>query len=462
MLRSVLAAACTFFVSSALIAACPQQREQPAEQSIFGENTVEASQLESTKDVRLIINNVDLSNPDTVHLLCSVIDNRGRHVIGLTPSSRSVWKTVVESIGDNSVTITDFSVEEVREHEAPPFSSVFIVDYSASMDKAITNVLMALSHASTLLRPGKDDFSVVQFDEHIHTPIVRATHASALDSLVPFIDMGGMTAVYGAAQRGLRDAALSPKNRVAILITDGIDNASLLSANDVVREAREAHARLYIIGMANADREILQQIATQTGARLFFPKESAELSTIFASIYRLNNSYYSISYARPKGENIRKTAVTLTMPDGSTVSDSRTYAAAPELIHEGRSFVIARFTESKMSINEAFDAETTQLVEYLRTHPEQLISVRAHTDTKGSHTLNDKLSRERARVLAEYLVQRGISRSQISSIQGMGKRMPLYTNDQTDPQLQLENRRGEVVLLERTTSLHNDNDSIRQ
>src|SRR5690606_29768510 len=120
-----------------------------------------------------------------------------------------------------------------------------------------------------------------QFDEHIHTPLTRATDRSALDSLIPFFDMGGMTAFYGASQRGLRDIATSDKNRVAILISDGVDNASLLSANDIVREARNAHTRLYIIGLANADHAVLERIAEQTGARLFFPQASAELREIF-------------------------------------------------------------------------------------------------------------------------------------------------------------------------------------
>lgn len=418
------------------------------------ENTVHFSQLGDMSNLRLIIDNVDLTDADTVRLLCSVIDRAGRHVVGLDPTVHAVWNNVIEHFGDDSVNITNFAVQEVREHEAPPFSSVFVLDYSASMDKDITNVLLALERATGLLRPGRDDFSVVQFDEHIQTPFARATTGVALDSMKPFFEMGGMTAFYSASQRGLRDIASSEKNRVAVLISDGVDNASLLSANDIVREARAAHARLYIIGLANADRDMLKRIADQTGARVFFPAQSAELMDIFQEIYRLNNTYYSISYARPKGANRRTASVSLALPDGNKATDSHTYFSNPELIMEGRAIVLARFTESKMSIDQAFEDETRQIVQYLQVHPDQYIIVRAHTDTKGSVAINDRLSKERARVLAEYLIQRGVNRDQISSVQGMGKRFPLYPNDQDNPRLQIENRRGEVIFLERTTTLH--------
>lgn len=400
--------------------------------------------------LRLVISNIDISNPDSISLRCSVIDSYGRHVANIPHTlSHPLWARIIEHDDNGHKDIEKFAVREVRETEAPPFSSTFVIDNSASMNDDITNVLIALDNASSFLRPGKDDFSVVQFDQRVETPIQRATNRSALHLLKPFYELGGMTAFYNASQRALRDLTLSDKDRVAILVSDGVDNASLLSANDIVRESLAAHARLYIIGLADADKQVLQRIAEQTGGRLYFPKQSEELSSIFADVYRSNNAYYTISYARPQGASIRDVEVQFNLPNNRQIGDMRTYYNSPELIFDGGNVVVARFSANQSSPDEMFDDEIARVVEHLKNTPEQKIIVRAHTDSKGSIQINKRLSLQRAEALAQYLISLGVKKNQIGDVQGMGKSLLLYPNDKDNPLLQQENRRAELIFLSR-------------
>lgn len=398
--------------------------------------------------LRLVISNVDVSNPDSISLRCSVIDSYGRHVANIPSTlSHPLWARVIERDDNGETDIEHFTVREIQEHEAPAFSSSFVLDYSASMNNDITNVLLALNEASTFLRPDKDNYSVVQFDHRVKTPIQRATNPQDLRGLKPFYELGGMTAFYSASQRALRDLTTSDKDRVAILVSDGVDNTSPLSANDIVREALAAHARLYIVALADADKQALQHIAEQTGGRLYFPKSSEELSSIFADVYRSNNLYYTISYARPEGASIREVEVQFNLPNGQHRSAERTYYASPEFIPDGRNVVIARFAANQASLDEMFADEIARVVAYLQSRPEQRVIVRAHTDSKGSNTINDQLSLRRAKALARYLVSLGVQKHQIEDVQGMGERALLYPDDKDNPLLQQENRRAELIFV---------------
>lgn len=419
------------------------------------EYVVNFSNVADPGSLRLVINTVDLSQPDSVHLRCSVIDQHGRHVSGLAPSSSlpALWSTVLERYTDGSVKIDNFRVSEVRSDSAPAFSSMFVIDYSASMSEDITNVILALDNVTGKLRPALDDYSVIQFDQRVKTSLYRATDRDAIESLIPFYKLGGMTAFYSASQRGIRDIAASEKDRVVILVTDGVDNSSTLSANDVVREARKANTRMYIIGLAHADKPVLEQIAGQTGGRLYFPNRSAELDSIFTTIYLMNNLYYNVSYARPAGGNFREAEVHLSLPDGRTITGTKSYYNNPEYITEDRSIVLARFSNNSLTFDETFDNEIEQIIARLQQDPQQKIAVRAHTDSRGSTTINERLSLKRARAFANFLVERGVPRNQIADIQGMGERFLLYPDDEDDVRLQQENRRAEIIFLAVPTNI---------
>ncbi len=87
------------------------------------------------------------------------------------------------------------------------------------------------------------------------------------------------------------------------------------------------------------------------------------------------------------------------------------------------------------SLNKA--AET--LVQY----PETTITVAGHTDSSGNDAINQPLSERRARSVADYLVQRGVAGSRLSTI-GYGSRQPVAGNDTAAGKAQ--NRRVEILI----------------
>jgi peptidoglycan-associated lipoprotein len=66
----------------------------------------------------------------------------------------------------------------------------------------------------------------------------------------------------------------------------------------------------------------------------------------------------------------------------------------------------------------------TYLVDLLTRNPTFVISLEAHTDTRGGDDYNRELSQRRAETCVSFLVERGIDRARLESI-GRGEDMPL-------------------------------------
>jgi outer membrane protein OmpA-like peptidoglycan-associated protein len=71
------------------------------------------------------------------------------------------------------------------------------------------------------------------------------------------------------------------------------------------------------------------------------------------------------------------------------------------------------------------------------------IEIGGHTDARGGADLNERLSRERAQAVAEYLVGKGVERQRLSAV-GYGPSRPIAAND--TPENRALNRRIEFVI----------------
>ncbi len=86
-----------------------------------------------------------------------------------------------------------------------------------------------------------------------------------------------------------------------------------------------------------------------------------------------------------------------------------------------------------------------QAVRYLRTHPRAQIRIVGHTDNFGTALETQRVSEQRANVVRQYLIQRGINPARIFA-SGQGARFPIADN-RTEAGRRL-NRRVEIVIVE--------------
>ena len=102
------------------------------------------------------------------------------------------------------------------------------------------------------------------------------------------------------------------------------------------------------------------------------------------------------------------------------------------------------FAFNSSTLNQRAYGVLDSVAETLREYDQTMIEVAGHTDSVGSDAYNDKLSRDRAQAVANYLISRGISGQRLI-ITGAGERYPIASNDTEAGRA--ENRRVEMTIV---------------
>ena len=87
-----------------------------------------------------------------------------------------------------------------------------------------------------------------------------------------------------------------------------------------------------------------------------------------------------------------------------------------------------------------------KIILLLQSNPTLKLEFGSHTDSRGTHEYNDKLSNERAKSVVDYLVNAGIDSTRLSW-KGYGKRHPLIANPATEGEHRM-NRRTSFKIVE--------------
>ena len=235
-----------------------------------------------------------------VLLPTSVTDKKGRTIQGLDQEDFRLFENREKQ------EIRFFS-SEARE----PISIAFVLDVSGSMRQ-----LEKLEHAKAAIRffvdhlQPRDRFALICFaDDQVAwvTEFTRDRERFLRRLMVQ--DGYGQTALNDAvaATPGLVDERTQGR-RAIILITDGVDNYSRLTASEAVELARHVHVPIYAIGFLSVDAgmlpkgavetnlEVLDYVSRETGGRLFTVHDPDELKDTVAEVEVELRHQYVLGY----------------------------------------------------------------------------------------------------------------------------------------------------------------------
>jgi outer membrane protein OmpA-like peptidoglycan-associated protein len=102
------------------------------------------------------------------------------------------------------------------------------------------------------------------------------------------------------------------------------------------------------------------------------------------------------------------------------------------------------FETGKAVLRPESDAALNQVLRFLENNPSLRLEISGHTDNTGSLRINQKLSRDRAAAVVNYLVQNGIPQEMLES-RGYADTQPVATNSTWEGRQQ--NRRVEFKVL---------------
>lgn len=101
------------------------------------------------------------------------------------------------------------------------------------------------------------------------------------------------------------------------------------------------------------------------------------------------------------------------------------------------------FEFGRADLTRGAEGTVGEIAKAVRNFPQRRIFVEGHTDSVGSAGFNDRLSRDRARSVADSLVDRGVAPRRITT-RGFGETQPIASNSSSTGRA--KNRRVEVII----------------
>jgi outer membrane protein OmpA-like peptidoglycan-associated protein len=128
------------------------------------------------------------------------------------------------------------------------------------------------------------------------------------------------------------------------------------------------------------------------------------------------------------------------------VVDTTTAAPVASILKPDSLIVLSAellFETNKSTLRREHFETMNSIVNYLVSHPERSVRISGHTDNIGSEDHNLALSKKRADVVAEYLVNNGVDNNRVESF-GFGSTKPIVLN--TTDEGRKKNRRVELLI----------------
>lgn len=255
------------------------------------------SSLDSLTAVRVV------RSVTEVNLVFTV--TRGRHLVeNLRPEDLEIRDN-----GKPPARVTHFEAKTNL-----PLRLALVIDMS---DSVRARFKLEQSSATTflkeVLRPG-DAAMVVGFNQHVQLAQASTSDLHLLSRGIKKLKPGGDTAVFDAlsfaAQRLAQIKDDGPVRRVIVLLSDGQENSSRSSLNQVTNDALFAETSVFAITSSEkvicqgdptceAGEAILQSLSDSTGGEFLRAAQQGDLSSALGKIRNELRKEYAMSY-RPE------------------------------------------------------------------------------------------------------------------------------------------------------------------
>ena len=243
------------------------------------------------------------SGTDAVVLTVTVTDGGNRLVAGLEQEDFQVFEDQVQQ------DITNFS------RQPQPIALSLVIDTSASMENKLP---IAQEAAMGFVRrmAADDRIQIIDFDSQAKILLDFSGDRDALERAIKRTEAGGSTSLYNAvytAISGLKRIGqeAGPENRryAVVLLSDGEDTSSIVPYDDVLDLAKRAGVVVYAIGLREklkpgashttgwkqAEYD-LKQLSGDTGGRVFFADDAAQLPSYYSQIADELSNQYTLGY----------------------------------------------------------------------------------------------------------------------------------------------------------------------
>jgi Ca-activated chloride channel family protein len=234
---------------------------------------------------------------DEVNVLFIATDRHGKFVRNLNQSDFSFL--------DDHKPVQ--SILNFRRETDLPIEMGLLMDVSGSVRSRFDfEKQAATGFLQHVLRSGFDKAFVLGFNGHSQVTQDFTDNVQLLAAGVHGLHDGGGTALYDAIYKACKEKLLKerpdhPVRRAIIVLSDGEDNQSEVTRGQAIEMAQRAEVLIYAIstddsGLILRGDKVLEDLASATGGRAFFPFKMKDITHSFAAIEDELRSQYAVSY----------------------------------------------------------------------------------------------------------------------------------------------------------------------
>jgi VWFA-related protein len=264
----------------------------------------------------------------------TVMDKSGHLVTNLNRDAFTVFENGVQQ-----------EIKSVKREDVP-VSMGLIVDNSGSMRDKRAKVEAASLALVKDSNPG-DEVFVVNFNDEAFLDLPHnkdfTSDIKEMEEALTRIDSRGGTAMRDAIRMSidhLKEKAHRDK-KVLVVVTDGNDNSSQISLENLVKAAQQSETLVYGVGLlgdeerreaARAQRA-LKSLGEATGGAVFFPREVAEVDKIAHQVAHDIRNQYTVEYSPSNTAmdgTYRQIKIAVKAPGNPTVRTRSGYYATPD------------------------------------------------------------------------------------------------------------------------------------
>jgi len=231
---------------------------------------------------------VERVDVDVVQVTVTVADGHGKFVRNIPKSAFRVFED------GHPQSVTHFTSEDV------PLELVAAIDISGSMAPVMPKVKKAVKEFLGDVPP-RDQVTLLGFNDSIFTLTRKTTDPAerikAVDRLAPW----GSTALYDVLLRGVEMLGRQTGRKALVVFTDGEDQGSHATINDVERRLQSSDVTLYMIAQGRGVtmeplKRIMERLSVPTGGRALFTDSIDELHAAFADLLDELSNQYLLGY----------------------------------------------------------------------------------------------------------------------------------------------------------------------
>ncbi len=235
----------------------------------------------------------DRVNVEAIQVTVTVADDAGRFVSALPRTAFTVYED------GKAQPITYFASKDV------PLELIVAVDISGSMTASMPKLKKAVKDFLVAV-PSKDQVTLLGFNDSVFALTRKTTDPServrAVDRLAPW----GATALYDVIVRAVDMLGRQVGRKALVVFSDGEDQGSHVSLDDVERKLQASDVTLYMIAQGRGIsqdylRKTMQRLTVPTGGRTFTTDSVDQLHVAFEELLDELSNQYLLGYQPTNG-----------------------------------------------------------------------------------------------------------------------------------------------------------------